>query len=43
MIRHLILLALTLLTLVGPVCAAVYCETTCRTVSGRTVCETWCQ
>lgn len=44
MLRRLVLIVLTLLTLAGPVCAGStpWCETTCRRVGDTTVCETWC-
>jgi len=42
MIRRIILILLTALTLAGPVCAQTFCETTCRRVGRTTVCETWC-
>lgn len=42
MIRRLLLLTLTVLAVVVPVCETGYCETTCRRVGDTIRCETWC-
>jgi hypothetical protein len=42
MIRRLLLLALALLTIAGPVCAPQWCQTTCRRDGDTIVCETFC-